>query len=351
MKFFSKLAETIKPYTAGEQPQDKKYIKLNTNENPYPPSSLGIESLKDFDYSSLTKYPDPNCLLLRKEISQRLNIEVDNVFVGNGSDEVLAFAFGSFFDKDDYIAINDITYSFYPVYSAFYQIKTKILPLLNYRVDVSAYQNLDCKGIVLANPNAPTSIALTRADIEKIIVWNRNKVVIVDEAYVDFCDETVEDLIATYDNLLVIKTFSKSYSLAGARCGYALGNASLIDGLNRIKNSFNSYTVNAMTQALALASYKDTAYFISNVNKVKDTRDRTINALLVKGYNVLPSDTNFLFLGHPNAKDRYLKLKENGILVRYFDKPLLGDFMRVTIGTDQDMEEFLRVLFKLDSLC
>ncbi len=344
MKFASKLITNITPYTPGEQPQDKSYIKLNTNENPFPPSPKIKALLENFDIDKLKLYPDPNALSLKKSIAQAYGLDAENVFVGNGSDEVLAFCFPAFFNDGDSIVCYDITYSFYPVYAKLFGLEYKSIPLINFTADIPKLQNVNANGILLANPNAPTGIAVKKEDIESIVKHNADKLVIIDEAYIDFCYESVVDLIPTYPNLLVIRTLSKSYSLAGARCGFALGSRDLITALNVIKNSFNSYTSNTLTLAIAEVALQDIAWHKECVNKVTKIRDTVSQRLTQLGFELLPSGANFLFINVGEGKKYYLALKDAGILVRYFHTPKLSNYIRVTIGHFEQMAKFLQAI-------
>ena len=248
MDFFSKKANNILPYIPGEQPKDGEYIKLNTNENPYSPSENVKSAIENIDYNKLRLYPDPESSELRRIYANVLGVKAENIFVGNGSDEVLATAFQTFFMEKEKILMPDITYSFYPVYSDLYNVQTKTIPLKeDYTIDINDYM-IENNGIIIANPNAPTSIALSKEEIEQIVKKNEDRVVIIDEAYVDFGGETVVSLIKKYKNLLVVKTLSKSYSLAGLRVGFAIGDKELINGMNKIKNSFNSYPIDMIAQ-------------------------------------------------------------------------------------------------------
>ncbi|MDD4315671.1 MAG: histidinol-phosphate transaminase [Clostridia bacterium] len=344
MKFYSDLAKSISPYTAGEQPRDKRYIKLNTNENPYPPSPAVAELLQKYDASDLRLYPDPETLKLKSAIAKVKNTDIKNIFTGNGSDEVLSMCFAAFFNAGDELAFADITYSFYQVYVSYYALTPQIIPLRNYTMLASDYFGLDCKGIVIANPNAPTGGTLPYAAIKEIIDNNRDKIVIIDQAYAAFCDESVADLISSYDNLIVVETLSKSHALAGIRCGYALADESLIKALERIRDSINSYTVNRLSMEIAATALLDEAYYADITQRIKNTRARVFAELKRLDVNTLESGSNFFFVLLDNAKDIYLALKERGILVRYFDKEGINNFIRVTVGTDSQMDEFLKEL-------
>ena len=348
-KFWNDKIKSISPYVPGEQPKDKKYIKLNTNENPYPPSTNVINKIKSMNLDNMRLYPDPDVTLLKDRIASYYNLKRNQVFVGNGSDEILAFIFMTFFNKSDNIYYPDITYSFYPVYSDLFGLNEIAIPLNKYfEINIEDYFRLNGH-IVITNPNAPTSIALTLKEVEKIIINNPNNLIIVDEAYVDFGAESSVSLIDKYDNLLVVQTFSKSRSYAGMRLGYALGNKDIIEGLERLKFSFNSYTINRISIESAIESFDDDEYFQNCRNKIIETRRYTTSELLKLGFNVLDSKSNFLFISHSNvsAKILYQKLRDNGILVRYFDKPKIDNFLRVTIGTDEEMKEFIKCLKKI----
>ena len=348
----SERAKRLTPYVAGEQPKDKKYIKLNTNENPYPPSNDVSRAIRNFDFSRLKLYPDPDASLLKKEIAAFEGVEEENVFVGNGSDEVLSFAFYALFDGN--VVFPDITYSFYPVYCDYYGISYSRIPLRDdFTVNVGDYIGKKTGGIAIANPNAPTSIALDNKSIETIIRENEKKCnVLVDEAYVDFahtCTSAVP-LTKKYSNLLVVKTFSKSYSLAGMRVGYAVGNKKLIGALNATKNSFNSYPVDCLAQAAAIAAIKDRDYFEHSCEMVISTRGSMATRLSAHDFTVLPSDTNFLFVAPPEgitAQELYGKLRENGILVRYWNAPRIENYLRITVGTDDEAEALIDAINRI----
>lgn len=346
----SDKAQNIIPYVAGEQPQDKKYIKLNTNENPYPPSKAVYDAVKNFDIEKLRLYPDPNSMQLKRALAFNFGMEEKNIFVGNGSDEVLSIAFLACFNANALpILFPDITYSFYTVYCKLYDINYKQVPLeSDFTINIAEYLNTECEGIVLANPNAPTAIALSCDKIENIIK-NCKKTVIVDEAYIDFSDcGSVINLTKKYDNLLVVRTFSKSYSLAGIRCGYAVGNEKLIEGLEKIKNSINSYPVDAICEQVAKAALCDSEYFEKSCNKVVSSRKKLKRQLEELGVAVTNSQTNFLFIKtKQSGLTVYEYLRENGILVRHWDKPKISDWLRVTIGSDFECEQFLKIISQI----
>lgn len=348
MNYLSPKALEIEPYTPGEQPRDRKYIKLNTNENAYPPSprvKAAISGLTD----SLRLYPDPDCGALRAAIARRHGVQPENVFVGNGSDEVLAFAFEALVGPEG-VLTPDIGYSFYPVYADLFGLKFSTVRL-NDDFTVPWRELISDKTVALANPNAPTSLAVGSGDLLEVAkgLARNGRAFIVDEAYCDFGGESMAKYIGECDNLLVVRTFSKAYSLAGMRVGYALGAPGLIDGLNRIKNSFNSYPVDTLAQAAARAAIEDEGYFEFTRNAIIGTREKFSAELSRLGFDVPKSRANFVFPEHKTAPARELfqKLREAGILVRYFDKPRLSNRLRITIGTPEDMAEVVRALEKL----
>lgn len=348
-KFWSRLTAGLEPYIPGEQPKDKKYIKLNTNENPYPPSPKVIEAIRQEAGADLRLYPDPNCDELRRTIAGYNGLDEDEVFIGNGSDEVLAFSFMAFFDPGNPILFNDITYSFYPVYARLFKLDYREVPLNeDYTVSEEAFYE-ENGGIVIANPNAPTSRTLSAELLKKVLEHNRERVVIVDEAYVDFCEESAVRFIHRYPNLLVVQTLSKSRSLAGLRVGFAMGNRELIDGLNRVKNSFNSYTLDRLALAGAKAAFEDEEYFLKTREKIKLTRNRVSEVLRDMGFTVLDSGANFIFIskGDYPAEGLYKALRERNILVRYFKKPRIDKFLRISIGTDDEMDAFISALSEI----
>lgn len=351
-KFWSPLAAGLDPYVPGEQPKDKKYIKLNTNENPYPPSPKAIEAMQQAINADLRLYPDPNSSDLLQALATAYHVEPNQVFVGNGSDEVLAFTFATFFDPAKPVLFPDITYSFYKVYANFYGITPKLMPLDDdFQIDVSAYEG-DHGGIILPNPNAPTANPLSLADIRKLVEQNPDQVVVIDEAYIDFGAESAVPLVNEYNNLLVIHTLSKSRSLAGIRVGFAFGSPELIDGLNRTKNSFNSYTIDRIALAGAIAAIEDVAYFEETCQKVTATRERVIEALTKLGFESTQSAANFVFVKHPqfDAATLLTQLREKGILVRYFNAPRINQYLRISIGTDEEMDALVSTLASLVSI-
>lgn len=339
-QYLSRRAASITPYEAGEQPQGLGIIKLNTNENPYPPSPKALEVLKSFAGERLRLYPQPDGGRLKSAVAQIYGLTEDHVFCGNGSDEVLGLAFQAFFDGD--IVFPDITYSFYPVWADLYGLSYRTVPLKDdFTVPVDA---LTGGGVVLANPNAPTGIALGLAEVEHILQNNSEHVVIVDEAYASFGAGSAASLIPKYPNLLIVSTMSKSHALAGLRVAFALGQPHLIDGLLRIKDSFNSYPLDMIAQDAAAAAIRDTAYCAAMSEKIIATRECATQRLGELGFKVLPSKANFVFASHPNVSAAALKayLAENNIYVRHFNKPRIFDYLRITIGTDEQMDALIK---------
>ena len=354
-KFWNDKIKEIEPYVPGEQPKDKKYIKLNTNENPYSPSEKVIEKIKSMNLKDLKLYPDPDVSKLREVIADYFSKKIsekftkEQIFVGNGSDEVLALIFMTFFNKGNKVYYPDITYSFYPVYVDLFDLKEVRIPLNeNFEIEIDKYFGLDGH-IIITNPNAPTSIALKLNEIEKIVKNNPTQLVVIDEAYVDFGAESSVKLVNKYDNVLVVQTFSKSRSFAGMRLGYAIGSENIIEGLNRLKFSFNSYTIDRISIEAGIESFKDDDYFVKTNAKIIETREKTVKKLKELGFKVFNSSANFIFISHNKvfAGDLYKHLKDNGILVRYFAKNRIDNYLRVTIGTDEDMEIFIEKLNKL----
>ena len=348
-RYWSKHIQNVVPYTPGEQPREGKFIKLNTNECPYPPSPKVMEAIRAAGGEGLRLYPDPECLDLRAAIAQREGLDVNQVFCGNGSDEILAFAFQAFFDPDREVVFPRITYSFYPVYTDFFGLNRREVPMNSDFTDPIELLCGNNGGVVLANPNAPTGIAVGLDTVEKLLKANPDVVVIVDEAYVDFGADSAVGLISRYPNLLVVQTASKSRALAGLRVGWAMGNAGLIDGLRCVRDSINSYTVDRLAQAGAAAAIRDEAYFQSVRRRVMDTRRRTEQTLKEKGFAVLPSQANFLFVSYPGRDGRALLdgLRERGLLVRWWGRPEIRDWLRISVGTDQEMEALTAALEEL----
>lgn len=347
-KFFSSKYSNLTPYTPGEQPKDTQYIKLNTNESPYCPSQKAIDSATDAA-KSLQLYSDPECKKLVEIASQLFNVEQDQIIFTNGSDDVLNFAFMAFCDDNTPAVFPDITYGFYPVFAQLNNINYEEIPLNDdFTINVDDYKNKNAT-IFIANPNAPTGIALTLDEIEIIVKSNPDNVVVIDEAYVDFGAQSAVKLVKKYNNLLVTQTFSKSRSLAGGRLGFAIGCKDLINDLNTIRFSTNPYNINSMTMAAGIGTLLDNEYTISNCKKIIKTREWTIKELNKLGFDCTASLANFVFAKHNDfsGKDVYLKLKENGVLVRHFDKEKLTQYNRITIGSDEQMKTFIQTLKKV----
>lgn len=330
----------VVPYVPGEQPKRKDIIKLNTNECPYPPSPVIAKKLAGYPMEELRLYPDPSITALRQALADTYGVKKENVFVGVGSDDVLAMAFLTFFNSGKKILFPDITYSFYDVWADLYRIPYEVQPLdENFRIRKEDYFK-ENGGIIFPNPNAPTGIEESLEDIEEILIKNPSTVVIVDEAYVDFGAVSALPLIQKYENLLVVQTFSKSRALAGIRIGYAFGSEKLIQYLNDVKFSFNSYTINRLAESVGCACLEDPAYFKECVRKVVITRERMKERLRELGFSFGDSKANFIFAAHKEvpARELFEALKEEGIYVRYFDKPRIDNYLRISIGTDEQMD-------------
>lgn len=340
---WTKNLRNIEPYVPGEQSKDKDIVKINANENPYPPSPKAIEVLKSFDTNKLRFYPSANSTKLKEAIAKYYKVDVSNVFVGNGSDDVLAVAFQSFFNSDKPIVYPDLTYSFYPVWCSLFGIKYKNYPVGDdFRINPEDYKEKN-GGVVIPNPNAPTSLGEGLDFVEKILNYNQDSVVIIDEAYVDFGGTSSIPLIDKYENLLVTGTFSKSRSLAGLRIGFAIGSKALIDVMEAVKNSYNSYTVDSLSIEMGAASIEDDEYFKSTCKKVIKTRERVTLELKKLGFDVLDSQTNFIFATHNehNMKSLFEYLKTQKVFIRYFSLPRIENYVRITIGTNEEMDIFL----------
>ncbi|MDR3594102.1 histidinol-phosphate transaminase [Clostridium sp.] len=345
-KYWNGKVKEIEPYVPGEQPKDKKYIKLNTNENPYPPSNKVLEAMKNAVNGDLKLYPDPTCSDLINEIAKYYNLNNDEVFIGNGSDEILAFSFMTFFSKDKQVLFPDVSYTFYKVYAELFNLDYRLVKLdENFNIPLDELKDNN-GGVVIPNPNAPTGKYIDTEDLRRLVEANKDTVVIIDEAYIDFGGESMVKFIKDYDNLLVIQTLSKSRSLAGLRVGFALGHKDLIEGLNRIKNSINSYTIDRVALAGAKEAIKGQEYFEEITEKIINTRERVVKELETLGFDVLESKSNFVFASHNKVSGNYLyeSLKEHGVLVRYFNKERIDNFLRITIGTDKEMDILLEKL-------
>ncbi|GHT57439.1 histidinol-phosphate aminotransferase [Spirochaetia bacterium] len=369
--YWNERVKNLSPYVPGEQPRDRKFIKLNTNENPYPPSPKVIQAISntiaaekaDAAGAKLRLYPDPACTELREAIAARYHVKREQVFAGNGSDEVLAFAFAAFFNSDTVgsnaalpILFPDITYSFYPVYAGLWDVPFRTIPLAeDFSINIDGYK-IPCGGVIFPNPNAPTGLALPLNSILSIVEYqkNSNRVVIVDEAYIAFANtpgvESAVPYIDAYPNLLTVHTLSKSASLAGLRVGFAIGNEELIEGLCRIRDSFNSYTLDRLALAGAAAAVSDTSYYDEINDRVIATRDRVSAVLFAQGLDVIPSSANFIFVRFSNMAGAvaFAALREKGILVRHFNKPRIADYLRVSIGTDAEMDSFLEACEEIE---
>ena len=345
-RLWSETVHRLTPYVPGEQRAGAGIVKLNTNENPYPPSPRVLEAIAAVDGEALRRYPDPESLELRAALAERHGLSVDEVFVGNGSDEVLALAFLAFFTRGRELQFPAISYAFYPVYCELYGIAARTVALDDdFGLDPARFE-ANAGGICFPNPNAPTGLALARADVAALLERHTEHVLLVDEAYADFGAESVIPLVAEHPNLLVSRTFSKGRSLAGLRLGAAFGQRSLIEGLQRVKNSFNSYPVDALAQRAGIASLADEDGYRERVARIVATRSRLTEALLARGFRVLPSSANFVFARAPDGdgESLYRRLGAAGVLVRHWDKPALREWLRISIGTDDDTERLLDVV-------
>ena len=348
-RFWSKIVHDLEPYVPGEQPKIEGLIKLNTNENPYPPSPKALEAIRRATDETLRLYPDPVSAELRETIAATFDLGSENIFVGNGSDEVLAHTFMGLLKQDGPLLFPDITYSFYPVYCGLYGIEAKKIPLGDdMSVEIEAYSG-PAGAIILPNPNAPTGIALPLSDIRKLAEADRNRLLVVDEAYIDFGGETAAVLVPEFDNILVIRTFSKSYSLAGSRVGFAIGQRPLIDALERVKDSFNSYPLDRLAQAAATAAWKDRDWFEATRSRIIMSRNQLTTDLTELGFEVLPSAANFVFARHPKHEGAKLaaSLRAEAILVRHFNKPRISDYLRITVGAEDECKRLIEVLRKI----
>ena len=347
-KFFSERYKSLTPYTPGEQPKDRKFIKLNTNESPFPPSP-SVSAAVARECEMLQLYSDPESAVLTRKFAELCGVSERNVIMTNGSDEVLNFAFMAFADEERPLLFPDITYGFYPVFASLTRIPYKTVPLRDdFTVNAEDYIR-EGKTVVIANPNAPTGIYLPLSEIEKIVAFDRERVVIVDEAYIDFGGESAISLVGKYDNLLVTGTFSKSRSMAGARLGFGIGSEALIADLNTIKYSTNPYNVNRMTSAAGIAAIDDNDYYMQNCKRIIENREYTTRELRRLGFTVLDSMTNFVFAKSDRigGEELYLALRERGILVRHFGAERIKDYNRITIGSDEQMRTFVETVEKI----
>lgn len=347
--FSTDILKKTDAYVPGEQPQDKSYIKLNTNEFPFEPCD-GVKAVVNGEKAAdLRLYSDPTCRVLKEAIAENYGLKTENVFCGNGSDEVLALSFLAFCKKDDTVVFPDISYGFYPVFASFFGLNYREIPLeTDFSINENDYYS-DCGTVYIANPNAPTGLTLGTEQIENILKNNPNHVVVIDEAYCDFCDCSATGLIGKYRNLLVVRTFSKSYALAGARIGFALGDKELISDLEKAKFSFNPYNINRLSIEIGAAAMKDREYFEKTVAVIKENREKLTDDLKKLGFTVLPSGANFVFAKKDgfDGEKLYLELKENGILVRHFGKERIKDYLRITVGTKEQNAALINTLGRI----
>ena len=345
-KFMNEKYCRLEAYTPGEQPQDKKYIKLNTNESPYPPSQGVLDAVNTEAVSLLNLYPDPECRELRRTIAEQYAVEGKNVFVGNGSDDILNFAFMAFCGKDSPAAFPDISYGFYRVYAELHAVPFTEIPL-NGKLEVCVQDYIGInKNIFIANPNAPTGLTLSLEDISRICESNKNNIVVIDEAYVDFGAESSVNLTKKFENLITVMTYSKSRSMAGARLGFAIANEEIIKDLEKIKYSTNPYSINRLTNLAGIAALKDNSYYVENCQKIIEAREYTKVELQKLGFELTDSKSNFIFTKNSNIDGEmlYKKLKEKGILVRHFSKDRIKDYVRITVGTKEQMDALLAAI-------
>jgi histidinol-phosphate aminotransferase len=349
-KFWSKLIKQLSPYIPGEQPKNQALIKLNTNENPYGPSPKVLAALKLGVSDKLKLYPDPESTELRESIAKFYNVRSSNIFVGNGSDEILAFIFQGFFKKSKPLLFPNITYSFYPVYCKLYDIAFQKMPLdKNFEINLQDYL-IPNGGIIFPNPNAPTGIPKGVSDIENLLKNNKDSVVVIDEAYVDFGTESSVYLIKKYDNLVVTQSLSKSRSLAGMRIGCAFASKSIVEGLNRIKNSFNSYPVDRLAQIAGAVAFSDEDYFRQTTKKVIEARQFLVEEMSNLDFQILPSGANFIFTKHNNKRAELIfkELRNNDILIRFFESPEeINNYLRITVGSMEQMKQLVHVIKKI----
>ena len=342
-RFLSQRFADLEAYVPGEQPQDMQYIKLNTNESPFPPSPAVQEAVNAAEIDRLNLYPDPEGKALRETLAKHYGVKVENIFLANGSDELLNFFFMSFCDEEKPVAYPAISYGFYPVYASLYRLPHVEIPLREgFRLEPEDYCGIG-KNIVIANPNAPTGRIISVDEIEKIVRSNPDYVVMIDEAYIDFGGESCLPLVEKYENLLVCQTFSKFRSLAGGRLGFAIGSPALIEDLDKIKYSTNSYNINRLTMAAAIATIESNEYYVNNSKRIQENRAYTVEELSKLGFKTLPSQANFIFTRCPRVDGGtlYRQLKAKGVLVRHWDKPEIADWCRVTIGSKEQMDTFL----------
>ena len=346
-RFLNNKYSSLEVYTPGEQPRDKQYIKLNTNESPFPPSDAVVKAVSADEVKDLRLYSDPECKALKTVIAELYEVTPQNVYLSNGSDDILNFSFMAFSQKG--VIFPEISYGFYKVFAELHNVQYTAIPLKeNFSIDINDY-NANGKLIVIANPNAPTGLILSVTQIEAILKANPDSVVLIDEAYIDFGGESSYKLTKKYKNLLTVGTFSKSRSMAGARLGFAIADQELIADLERIKYSTNPYNINRLTLVAGTAAIKDNGYYMDNCKKIIENREYTTNELTKLGFFVLPSKANFVFAKSDKigGEELYLKLKANGILVRHFTTEKIKDFNRITIGSRPEMEKFIEVTAKI----
>jgi histidinol-phosphate aminotransferase len=344
-RFWSPVVHSLSPYMPGEQPKQDGIVKLNTNENPYPPSPRVLAAIAAAT-DRLRLYPDPRASALRETIAVNSGVAPEEVFVGNGSDEVLAHIFQALLKHDAPLLFPDISYSFYPVYCGLYGIRHEEVPLdAGMRVQIADYRR-PCSAILIPNPNAPTGIGLPRDAIEALVAEHPDQLVVIDEAYVDFGAESAVPLVARHDNLLIVQTLSKSRALAGLRVGFAIGQRPLIEALERVKDSFNSYPLDCLALAGAVAAIEDDAWFQETRQRIMASRQSLVRALCELGFEVLPSVANFVFARHRkhSGADLAARLRQRGVLVRHFEKPRIKDFLRITVGTDEQCSRLIALL-------
>lgn len=348
-RFLSSRLEKLEAYTPGEQPGDRRYIKLNTNESPYPPSPQVLESVNAQQVSLLNLYPDPTCKVLKERLAERYGVSTDMVFVSNGSDDILNFAFMAFCDSRKGMAYADITYGFYSVFAQLHGVPSKMIPLRDdLTIDADSFAVCPMNAVI-ANPNAPTGIALPLTEIKRIAVTNTDRLVIVDEAYVDFGGQSALTLLPECDNIMVVRTFSKSRSMAGARLGFAIASPEIIADLELMKYSTNPYDINRLTQIAGIAAIESDEYYFENAKRIIETREYTAQRLTSAGFQVIPSKANFVFARHPRYDGEllYKALRETGILVRHFKNDRIKDYLRITIGLKEEMEALCNTLERL----
>lgn len=348
-RFWSKLVNELTPYVPGEQPKTDKLIKLNTNENPYAPSPVAIKAMQAVANEKLRLYPDPESTDLKACLADYYDVKPQQVFIGNGSDEVLAHCFQALLKQDKPLLFPDITYSFYTVYSGLYQIEYQQIPLSDdFSINLDDYQQAN-GGVIFPNPNAPTGKLLELSSIESYLKKNTESVVVVDEAYIDFGGQSAIILVDKYPNLLVIQTLSKSRSLAGLRVGFAIGDANLIEALDRVKNSFNSYPMDRFSTVGAIAAFNDEKYFSEQCQKIINSRSWLNDQLLAMNFTLIPSATNFVFVKHESiqAEEIAKKLREQKIIIRHFKQARIDNYLRITVGTQEECESLVEVLKKI----